>query len=99
MWVLDHLEDVDSDMSVFHRVDRPRETLDGPLYFARALRLSAYPGVIQAVVLAEQQRDSPPPTVNVGLPGGASIPGGAPSKVSDSMMLAQLANDGWVDRD
>ncbi len=45
MWVVDHLEDLESDFSVFHRVDDPL-SLPGPEFFRKALRLSAYTGVM-----------------------------------------------------
>lgn len=94
MWVLDHLEDIESDMSVFHRVERARETLPAPLYFARANRLGAYQGVMQARILEQRQRDgSGAPSLSVGRPQS-----GQPTKVSDSVMLERLANEGWVER-
>lgn len=46
-WVLDYLDDIASDMSVFHRVDDISD-LPGPLFFKRAHRLTAYQGVMQA---------------------------------------------------
>lgn len=84
MWVLDHLEDIDSDMSVFHRVDRAHEAMDGPLFFSRAERLAAYPGVMRARAIAAQ---NPTPGMN----------GGSVTKVSDEVMLRQLADTGFVD--
>ena len=47
MYVLDYLEDIDSDMSAFHRVDDARTTMPVGLYFERAERLAAYPGVMR----------------------------------------------------
>lgn len=94
MWVLDHLEDIDSDMSVFHRVDDPQTALAGPLYFARAARLGAYAGVMQARILEDRQR------AEGGTPVGVRGPGqsGPATKVSDDVMLERLANEGWVER-
>lgn len=84
MWVLDYIEDIDSDMSVLHGVADARTMLPGPLYFERAERLAAYPGVMQARVLElSRQRDA------LGARGA--------TEVDDKVLLAQLANDGWAD--
>lgn len=56
-WVLGHLDDLDSDFSVFHRVDDFR-ALPAPRMFALAQRLPAYGGVMAhrvAEVRAEGQ--------------------------------------------
>lgn len=47
LWVLACLDDIDSDMSVFHRVDDFR-VMPGPRFFALASRLSAYQGAMRA---------------------------------------------------
>jgi hypothetical protein len=52
--VLDHLDDIASDMSVFHRIDDISE-LDGPSFLRLAWRLPAYTGVMAARVAAAQQ--------------------------------------------
>lgn len=49
MWVLDYLNDLESDLSAFHRVDDMFE-LDGPRFFRLAVRCSAYDGVMRARV-------------------------------------------------
>lgn len=70
-WVLAHLDDVASDMSVFHRVDDITE-LDGPTLFRLVWRLPAYSGVVRALV-AEQQETSVQPmpyTPTAGSAGG-----------------------------
>lgn len=56
MWMLDHLPDIESDMSVFHRVD-DIYSMPGPLFFSRAYRLPAYQGVMQARVAEAQERE------------------------------------------
>lgn len=94
MWVLDHLEDIDSDMSVFHRVDDARTSLPAPLYFARANRLGAYAGVMQARIVEQQRNENGTPSVGVSGPRQQ----GAATKVSDDVMLERLANEGWVER-
>ena len=60
MWVLERLDDIESDMSVFHRVD-DIGALDGPKFFRLAWRLPAYQGVIRARLLAEREdrRETP----------------------------------------
>lgn len=55
IWVLDHLEDIESDLSVFHRIEDPW-SMPGPKFFRFALRLPAYAGVMAARVAAEQDR-------------------------------------------
>jgi hypothetical protein len=56
--MLDYLDDIASDLSVFHRIDDPY-LLDGPRYFRLAWRLAAYQGVMQARVAAEQRASEP----------------------------------------
>lgn len=51
---MDHLDDVASDLSVFHRID-DIGVLDGPTFFRLAWRLPAYNGVMRAIVTAEHQ--------------------------------------------
>ena len=68
MWVLDHLDDLESDFSVFHRVE-DIYSMDGPRFFSRAIRISAYDGVMTARLTAEQekqQKGSKPHTGRVG---------------------------------
>lgn len=85
-WVTDFEDDIESDLSAFHRVDDPMR-LDGPRYFMLATRLAAYTGVVAARMYKLRQDQE----------GGA--PSGAPAqhvtKVSDSTALAQLAAEGW----
>jgi len=92
MWVVDHLEDLESDFSVFHRIDNIR-TLDGPRFFRLALRIFAYDGVM-AVRLAAQTEgtDTPAPdrggTVDTALAG--PIPEGGRARRGD-MDVDELA--------
>jgi hypothetical protein len=58
MWVVDHLADIESDFAVLHRVDDPL-SLSGPEFFRKALRLSAYSGVMASRAMAAQERSSP----------------------------------------
>lgn len=57
MWVLDHLEDVESDLSVFHRVDNFR-SLPSVRFYALASRLVHYDGAVRHVLtsVVERQR-------------------------------------------
>lgn len=48
--MLDHLPDIESDMSAHHRIGDMYE-MDGPLFFRRASRLFAYPGAVRARLL------------------------------------------------
>jgi hypothetical protein len=59
--MLDCLDDIASDFSVFHRID-DCNALDGPTYFRLAWRLPAYAGVMQARALAAQSADQPRPS-------------------------------------
>lgn len=58
MWVLDHLADIESDLSRFHRVVDLHD-LDGPHFFRLVWRLSAYGGVIAMRLEAERQQFAP----------------------------------------
>lgn len=53
--MVDHLEDIESDFSVFHRVVDPL-ALPGPEFFRKAHRLSAYSGVLAARLMAARDR-------------------------------------------
>jgi hypothetical protein len=55
VWVLGHLDDVCSDLSVFHGV-RDASRLDAVVFFKLAYRLPAYQGAVAAAV-ARQQRE------------------------------------------
>lgn len=60
MWVLDHFEDVVSDLSVFHRVDDWRE-LPSSRFFQWAERLPAYEGAVRAAFLAARAASATSP--------------------------------------
>lgn len=64
MWTLDHLADLESDFSVFHRVE-DIYNLDGPRFFQFAERIFAYKGVMRARVEAEQTDSTSNGTSNV----------------------------------
>jgi hypothetical protein len=55
MWVLDYLDDLDADFRVFYQID-DMESLPGPRFFALALRVFAYQGVMAALAAAQQEQ-------------------------------------------
>jgi hypothetical protein len=65
MWVVDHLEDLESDLSVFHRIDN-LHTLDGPRFFRLALRIFAYDGVMSSRLAALDDTDTAAPGAGPG---------------------------------
>lgn len=87
--MLDYQEDIASDLAVFFRVDDPAD-LPAPLYFARAMRLGAYAGVMQARLhKLQEEREA--------AYGGAAA-GGVTRVADDEAVLQRLADEGWVDR-
>lgn len=56
-WVLDYLDDIESDLSAVHRVDDMWQ-MDGPRFFRLAHRLPAYRGVMRMRAEAEAERAS-----------------------------------------
>lgn len=62
MWCLNHVDDIASDLSVFHRVKKWWR-MDAADYFRKAERLGAYAGVIQArATIENEQNESTPAT-------------------------------------
>lgn len=59
--MLDHLADLESDFSVFHRVD-DMYALSAPEFFRKGLRLRFYPGALQHRVrqVLRQREDAEP---------------------------------------
>lgn len=57
-WVLHYLEDVESDLSVFHRIEpEDVDSLDAHRFFSLALRLMHYQGALRGRM--EYERDNP----------------------------------------
>lgn len=52
VWLPAYLDDVESDLSAFHRID-DMYALDGPTLLRLAIRLPAYEGVLRARAMAE----------------------------------------------
>jgi len=91
--VLDHLADVESDLSAFHRIDSMM-TVPGPRFFRLAIRLSAYAGIMQARVAAVANDDQPPtPTAQA-----AGRPGTRDTYVPDTVTAASVALDPLLGR-
>ena len=53
--MLDHLDDIESDLSAFHRIDDMYE-MKPVKFFRFALRLPAYRGIVRARIEAEQAK-------------------------------------------
>lgn len=71
MWVVDYLDDIESDFSVFHRVDDVW-SMSGPRFFKLAWRLPAYQGVMQARAVAESERSPVERPFEYGQPSSAA---------------------------
>lgn len=54
--MIDYLDDLESDFSVFHRVD-DIYSMDGPDFLRKAIRVTAYQGVMTARVMDEQDTE------------------------------------------
>jgi len=53
------LADLESDFSAIHGIRDPYEELTGPQYFQMAYRMSAYKGVIRALLEMEAEKTRP----------------------------------------
>lgn len=89
-WIPDYLDDIESDLSVFHRIDDWR-TLDGPRFFRYVVRLSAYAGVLQARAVAEEEKRNPTAPASSG--GGRSAQ--RATEVADSVKLQSMPD--WIE--
>lgn len=97
MWAVQNIEDVKSDMSVFHRVDDIL-TMAAASFFSRVERLGAYKGIVQMrgrIRNAEEdQRNTPSPTAGAPYAAASSRPQHVPADV----LLAEHERDGWAER-
>lgn len=59
-WIHDHLADIESDMSAFHRVD-DIWSMPARKFFPFAFRLAAYQGVMQARAIEAEREAQPAP--------------------------------------
>lgn len=59
-WVLRHLDDLESDFSVFHRIDDMR-AMPGPKFLKYAWRIAAYDGMMARRIEAQQDEPTPRP--------------------------------------
>lgn len=85
-WVVHCLDDIASDMSVFHRVD-DITTLDGPTLMRLAWRLPAYEGAMRSRVMAEQEEHP------AAAPPGRSSPQSGPDREWNPGTRATLQAD------
>ena len=79
--MLDHLDDVASDLSAFHRVDDPMR-LSSSRYFLLAERLPAYQGAVASALAAKAA-----PALPVA-PGS----GGGPEVIDDVSTVARMTS-------
>ena len=88
-WCLDHLDDIESDLSAIHRID-DMWAMDGPRFHRFARRLPAYRGAMRAVA-ERQARDEERSKEQRGLsgmeitpiPAGTAVVSGAPAGLID----------------
>lgn len=86
MWVLDYLDEIESDLSVFHRVDDPMQ-ISSSRYYRLAERLVHYDGALRHVLATEREGQ---PAVAVQQE-GPPLPEGAVVVDLDTAVL--MAND------
>lgn len=55
MWVLDHLDDLETDFRVFYRID-DFEQIPSTQFLKYAYRVSAYNGVVAAKMMQQQEK-------------------------------------------
>lgn len=85
IWVLDHLGDLESDLSRFHRID-DLEQLDGPKFFRLIWRVSTYGGVMGMRLEEERRSLGPVPTATApASPVAASTGGSGPKPLAAFM--------------
>jgi hypothetical protein len=95
-WVLEHWEDIASDLSVFHRIDDP-DTLSIPVFLSKVVRLGAYGGALKARLAATQTAGTASPA-NVPAVGTPSVGGGdTPPEVVAAMKRQQFAQRYQID--
>jgi hypothetical protein len=78
--VTDHLTDIASDLSAFHRIDDPEE-MDFAVFCALAYRLPAYQGAMASVV-AQQRQGSSGAAGGAGRGQGQRYEAGSPSAIT-----------------
>lgn len=61
LWVLDYLDDLDADFLAIYGIDLERDEISARRYFALVHRLTAYQGVMAALVEHERQEQGGPP--------------------------------------
>lgn len=97
MWVTEYEQDIESDLSAFHRIDDPM-TIEGPRYFRLAARLGAYAGVIAARALEERNSSEPRHAAPAPTSGpAASVTPTGVTHVDNDVAFAMLAGEGWIE--
>lgn len=91
----EYAQDIESDLSVFHRVDDV-DQLTIRRYLMLAPRLSAYEGALRAKLKDQPQRTSPPPEVG-GVPLASDGQGDTPPEVVARLKRTALAARYGVD--
>lgn len=81
--MIDHLEEIDSDLSVFHRVDDP-DALSAPRFLKLARHLHHYDGALRRSLQLQAQRQAP-----------AAVPGRQSASLDTSPeVLARMSEAG-----
>lgn len=82
--MLDYMEDVESDLSAFHRVDDP-DRLDGYRFLQLAERLFHYRGVMRDHAIRIAGED------------GGTVAKPAPRQIPDDVAIDELVAQGFVE--
>jgi hypothetical protein len=85
-WVLDCLDDICSDLSVFHRIEDASE-LEGPVFYKLAQRLPFYEGAVRAhfakMARRAQAAARPAPDAQPAAPQPARLPPATGASLAD----------------
>jgi hypothetical protein len=95
-WVTEYVQDIESDLSVFHRVDDV-DQLTIRRYLMLAPRLSAYEGALRAKLKHQPQRAAVAPSELRGVPLAADGQGDTPPEVVAQLKRTALAARYGVD--
>lgn len=83
-WVIDYMEDIESDLSVFHRIDDPAAMISTK-FFSYVTRLGAYEGALAARIEQEMAAQSPQGPMG-------QMDSNMPQELPDDAFLAQHAD-------
>lgn len=92
--MLDLQDEIESDLSVFHRIDDPLRQLGSSRYFRLCERLHLYPGAVRAARMMEEAavETSPVPVAPQHQPVPAGMGGDDVTVVDDLSAVAELTN-------